>query len=330
MKLTTRILTHEEFPLWERLLENSEQATVFCRRWWMDWATNESWQILGCFDKNRLVGALPVWQVPVLGSQTLRIPPLTQVWGPVLPRRNAKYVNVQSDYTNILRALASASSSWKHVSITMHHSIDNCLPFKWCGFKETIRYTYTIDCLTDISGIWKETRQNIRTDIRKTERNGIKILNDLPIEELVGISQATFQRQNLSSKSRTRRVRRVCEVALAASQGRIFGAVDGQKKLHAAGLLVWDEKCAYYLLGGGNPNLRNSGATSLLIWKMIEFASTVSESFDFEGSNIESIERFFRAFGARRKLYIMLEKHSSKIIDAYYGLGRKVKRYLSL
>ena len=330
MKLTTRTLTTEEFPLWERLLENSEQTTVFCRRWWMDWATNESWQILGCFDKDRLIGAMPIWQVHVLGNQTLKIPPLTQVWGPVLVRRNAKYVKVQSDYTNILRALASTSSSWKDVSITMHHSIDNCLPFKWCGFKETIRYTYTLDCLTNTDEIWKETRENIRTDLRKAERNGIQVRDDLPIKELVRIQKRTFQHQGLSSKSRTNITSRASSSAIDASRGKIFAAVDKQGNVHAAALLVWDDRCAYYLLGGSDPNLRNSGATSLLIWHMIKFSSNVSKRFDFEGSNIEPIERFFRSFGARRKLYIMLEKHSSRMINTYYRIGRKTKRYLGL
>lgn len=38
--------------------------------------------------------------------------------------------------------------------------------------------------------------------------------------------------------------------------------------------------------------LRNSGATSLLIWEVIKFASTVSKKFDLEGSKLEPVERF--------------------------------------
>jgi hypothetical protein len=39
------------------------------------------------------------------------------------------------------------------------------------------------------------------------------------------------------------------------------------------------------------------------MWEAIKFASTVTESFDFEGSMIEPVERFFRAFGARQTSY---------------------------
>ena len=73
--------------------------------------------------------------------------------------------------------------------------------------------------------------------------------------------------------------------------------MDSQGRIHAASYFVYDEKCCYYLIGGGDPELRTSGASSLLMWEGIKFASTVSGSFDFEGSMIEPIERFFRAFG---------------------------------
>ena len=35
----------------------------------------------------------------------------------------------------------------------------------------------------------------------------------------------------------------------------------------------------------------------MLLWEGIKFVSIVSEVFDFEGSNVEDIEKFFRSFG---------------------------------
>ena len=65
-------------------------------------------------------------------------------------------------------------------------------------------------------------------------------------------------------------------------------------------------------MGGGDPEFRNSGATSLLMWNAIQFASTVSQIFDFEGSMIESVERFFRGFGAVQTPYFSISHIRSK------------------
>jgi hypothetical protein len=73
-------------------------------------------------------------------------------------------------------------------------------------------------------------------------------------------------------------------------------------------MLVWDRKRAYYLAGGGDPTLRTSGATALLLWKMMQFASGRSAVFDFEGSQIPAVERFFRAFGASQVWYHEISK----------------------
>jgi hypothetical protein len=93
-------------------------------------------------------------------------------------------------------------------------------------------------------------------------------------------------------------VQRIEAACRERAQSRILIAEDAQGRAHAGCYLVWDSESAYYLLGGGDPELRNSGAMSLVMWEAIRFSAEVSDSFDFEGSMIESIERFFRAFGA--------------------------------
>ena len=83
----------------------------------------------------------------------------------------------------------------------------------------------------------------------------------------------------------------------------VLGARDGNGKLHAVGYFIGDKNTVYYLAGGGDSNLRNSGAMSLLMWHAIKKVSLTSKIFDFEGSMIEPIERFFRSFGAQQVSY---------------------------
>ena len=85
-------------------------------------------------------------------------------------------------------------------------------------------------------------------------------------------------------------------------------ATDSDGNIHAAMFLVWSNKTVYYLVGGSNPKYRNSEAMTMLIWKAIEFGSSMSSEFDFEGTMVESIERFIRGFGAEQIPYFQLTK----------------------
>ena len=86
---------------------------------------------------------------------------------------------------------------------------------------------------------------------------------------------------------------------------------DDKGNTHAAVYLVWNDDCIWYLMGGGDPNLRSSGATSLIIWHSIKFAALEQKAFDFEGSMLEPVERYFRGFGALQVPYFTVSRSNS-------------------
>jgi hypothetical protein len=130
------------------------------------------------------------------------------------------------------------------------------------------------------------------------------------------LNAKTFERQGKAppySRPFIQRLHGACETNAAS---KVFIAVDDEGRQHAGVYIIWDEQSAYYLMGGGDPELRASGATSLCLWEAIQFAATVTHSFDFEGSMMESVERFFRAFGAIQTPYFSITKTTSRILRA--------------
>ena len=149
------------------------------------------------------------------------------------------------------------------------------------------------------------------------------------IEVLYTMINKTFERQsrrNLYSKETIEKI----DKYLKEKNSRVcLSAIDENGKYHAATYFVYDEKRCYYLMSGGDPELRNSGATSLLIWEGIKFASEHSLEFDFEGSMIEDIERFVRAWGAQPKIYFHITKYKGiyRIIQSLKPTIKKILRY---
>jgi lipid II:glycine glycyltransferase (peptidoglycan interpeptide bridge formation enzyme) len=181
------------------------------------------------------------------------------------------------------------------------------LPFYWRHFSQTTRYTYVLEDLTDLETVWRNMNSDIRCDIRKAQKV-VRVVDDPGLERFLDINELTFRRQGLRLPYSRVLVRRLDAACAARAARRIFFALDKENRVHAAVYLVWTRSWAYYLMSGGDPSLRHSGANSLLVWEAIRFAATVSRGFDFEGSMIEPVERVFRRFGGSQKPYFTVSR----------------------
>jgi hypothetical protein len=145
------------------------------------------------------------------------------------------------------------------------------------------------------------------------------------IDYFLHINRMTFERQDMGLPYRRELVRRLDAACVARDCRLILIGEDDTGRPQAVLYLIWDSESAYYLMGGADPALRTSGAMSLLMWEAIKHAARVTKAFDFEGSMIEPIERFFRAFGPRQTPYMHLFRTRS-LKGRVAALGRDVFR----
>jgi len=303
---TLRFLKEEELPLWDALVKASPQGSVYCYSWWLK--AIDDVRVLGHFKKDRLVAGIPLYLKKKFGFTICTMPKLTQTWGVVIEPLSGKRVKAASKEMAILKKFANVLVKYKVFLQNFSPNLQNWLPFYWRGFKQTTRFTYALDDLTDLEEIWKGFRENIRTDIRKAQKQKVTV-DQCRFEDAFCVFEKNWQRQKGSKPPYTKEyLLKLYSTAKHNDSGECFAARGSDKRIHAAAFLIWDSKRAYYLVGGGDPDLRNSGATSLLIWHLIQFAAQRSKVFDFEGSVIEPIERFFRAFGASQIPYNTIYK----------------------
>jgi hypothetical protein len=302
---------------------------IFSRDWWLDAVCGEeNWDVAVVEHGGDIVATLPYKKNVKYGRTFLGMPPLTQTLGPWLRPSKAKYANMLAEQKDLMTELITQLPPFDSFSQNFHYSITNWLPFYWQGFNQTTRYTYVIEDLTDIKKTWDGLLPNIRREIKKAQsRFGVVVCSDLGIDAFLDVNEMTFSRQGKTLPYERQFVKRLHEACLTHEAGKFFFGKDKEGKIHAALYLIWDENSAYYLMGGGDPSLRNSGATSLLMWEAIQFASTVTRKFDFEGSMIEPVERFFRAFGARQIPYFSISK-TEPWVSLMIKAARLIKRAL--
>jgi len=293
-----------------RLLCISEKSIpVFCRDWWLDIvAGDENWDVALSEKKGKIAGALPYAFKKKLGFLLLEMPSLTQhlgIWLNYPPGQ--KYTSRLGYEKDIMTDLINNLPKFDVFNQNFHYSVTNWLPFYWRNFNQNTKYTYIFDSLEDLDSIFNNFKDSIRRQIRKAEKI-VTVEESDNIEEFYHLNKMVFLRQNITATYNFDLIKKINKACIERNCRKMFFARDDNGQIHAAIYVIWDESCTYYLMGGSNPNLRSSGAMSLLIWEAIQFAAGVSSTFDFEGSILEPVERFFRSFGATQKAYHTISK----------------------
>ncbi|MNJ31920.1 GNAT family N-acetyltransferase [Pseudomonas wadenswilerensis] len=307
-----------------RALCRSEDALpLFSQDWWLDAVAGEDWDVALCLKDDQVVASMPFVVKKRAGLKLLTMPVLTQHLGPWFKPTSAKYSKRLAHEKDLLTELVGQLSAYNfdHFAAGWPSSKTNWLPFYWAGFAQTTRYTYILDNLNDHTALWDQFQQNIRGDVRKAEgRFSLKIRTDLDVDEFLKLNNLVFQRQGMKVPYSRDLVKRIDDACAERKRRAILIAEDPEGRRHAGVYIVWDQNSAYYIMGGGDPELRNSGATSLCMWEAIKLASTVTKAFDFEGSMLEPVERFFRGFGASQVPYFSITKTPSKLLKTYFFL----------
>jgi len=295
---------------------------LFSRDWWLDAVCDGSWDAVLVEKGKRVMASMPIFVEKRKGFTYLTQPALTQTMGPWIRATDAKYATRLGNEKDLLTGLIDALPDHDSFNQRWHYSRTNWLPFYWRGFSQTTLFTYVVKDLQDADIIWDNIDSRVRGDIRKAEnRFNLAVRDDLDVDEFIALNESVFSRQGLQLPYSPKLVRRIDDACREREARKIWVAEDDKGEKHAAIYVVWDENSAYYLMGGGNPKLRTSGATSLLLWEAIKHAATVTQRFDFEGSMSEPIERFFRGFGATQIPYYNITRTSSPILQLKRSLA---------
>jgi hypothetical protein len=289
---------------------------IFSRDWWLDAVCERGrWDVVAAERHGRLVAAMPYWARERWGLRVLSQPPLTQTLDPWMRSPDGQRAADRTEQKQIARELIEALPRFDSFSQSWHYNNNDWLPDNESDFTQTTLYTYVLADLRNEAELWKGLHENIRGDIRKAStRFQLTVRRDLDVSHFLCLNAMTFARQGRKVPYSDALVYRVDTACAARGCRMILIAEDSRGRHHAGVYVVWDENSAYYLMGGADPNLRNSGATSLCLWEAIKDTAGVTQRFDFEGSMIDSIARFFRAFGAARMPYFNFRSTPSRLL----------------
>lgn len=305
------------------LRDGTGATSIFEAPWWLDAVAPGAWHAATVRKDGEPIARLP-YVVKRLGPCRVIVnPPLTPVLGPWIDRIEGKPEHRLAVEMKLIDELIDQLPKTDVVAQNLSPALTNWLPFYWRGFSSSLRYTYRIAQPTDLDRVWMEFRENIRREVRK----GSRTVEVRPTEDVEEFLRA-FRPMATSAGWAPERedvLRRVAGACAEHDARRMFVAVDSEERARACTMLVQDDAFVYYLLAGRNDHDQPTGAASLLVWAGIKYASQQGLGFDFEGSMVRSIERFFRAFGATQTPYVRVTRLSLRG-RALLGLRSTLRR----
>ena len=291
------ILPLQDCKDWQHLVETSATSTVFHEHWYLRHLGIRRLAIV-CH-KGEVVGAMPVFDGHGV-RETAQNGLLVPYCGPIIPTRHQdlrRQMTFARDVCFTLIALLQDRFDLVRFALAPTHL--DVVPFIEKGFFPELRFTYRRG-----RPIAPDKLSNgRRSDLERFRKQGGTITPDQALERF-DVEAACRWNPDASYIAKSRRI---LEDACMRDRARVYvGDFAGQ---HLGGLLVMtdgvDAFCthSYYTDKGAK-----LGASTALYLHALDshFADPRAECFDFEGSVLTGVERFYQSFAARQTPYIGL------------------------
>lgn len=295
----------------QELHEPVNTYSVFQEPWWLEAVSPGKWDAVEITENSEVSGWFPFIFEKRFGLRMLNQPALTQTLGPwVSDNNDSKFEKISREHS-ILKQLINKLPRFDHFHQRFNPVLTNLLSFQWEGFQQNTRYTYVLEDIQDIENNFNQLVGKQRSAIRTASRK-LKVVEDVDIDTILDLATHTFERQGRNLPYPRDLLHRIDEAVRSNGFRVAITVVDEYGEIHSAGYVVGDSRRAYLLVTGQNPKFRGSGSGELMHWELIKAASAHTSVFDFEGSMLEGVERFYRRFNSTQVTYSSIEKSNAK------------------
>jgi len=307
-----RELTSDERGIWDRLVAGSPQGSVFCSSRFSDAiaeATGRPFRFITVFRGDRLIAGLPVFERRKAGLKLAQQPSLVPHLG-LLVSAEVEADHPRKREFNILQACGAISgwltSRYDCIYASHHPGLTDVRPFTWYGWREKVCYTYRIrlDAFS-VDTLHSSTRKQVA----KAEREGVQVeeSEDLtPLSKMVAMSYGRRRRGVPFSKEYLEALfRKLCGQGLA----HLYYAKDREGRIVSGGRIILRSfNVVYDWVAGADPTHYDSGATSYLLYTLMEHSRADHDVFDLMGANTPTIAVFKSNFGGQITPYYLTSK----------------------
>lgn len=173
--------------------------------------------------------------------------------------------------------------------------------------KKTARKNLILPLYTSYEEIKKRYSDNLTRNIKRAHRKGLQITGEEDGFVEFYIENTAVRDDNFKSQHKEQ-LKNLVEQLKQHNMARLLFVKNREQKLSAAGLFVETPTRIINLLPATNDRGRANGAMHFLIDSLLQESQNSKRVFDFEGSSVLSIARFYKSFGAKEETFDCVNK----------------------
>ncbi len=285
------------------------QHGVFASKEWLS-VYEGKLNLVGIYkDEYQLIGGFYFLKTKKYGFTFLKLPPYSPHCALFFKNEASNVSSALSFQKEILEDVVNYIKSQNStLTVLALPSVNlDTQPFIWDNYKVVPNYTYRLDLTQTIEQIKSQFDSKNRNAINKAIKEGVEI----ELNSLDSIALFAFFSNHLRSAGANLYYSELKNIFSKFSNNNNSFSLTAKKDNVVLGnvFCIYDKNTCYYLLGGVDKSARIQGINNLLILKSIEKAKDLGcVIFDFEGSMLKGVEKFFRSFGPTIYPYYTINK----------------------
>lgn len=289
-----------DFEKWDNTIAKS-QAPIFYNSSWFLNVVSPNWEALVSDDYSII---FPLTVRTVFGIKVLIQPQFCQQ----LRLLSNRYSNNER-YNNVKKRLPFAPVLLQ--TNTMFKGFNNV----------SKQFNLILNLGSSFEDIEKNFNSNTKRNIKKSQSYNLRIESFFDSDFYIKFGKENSPYEYSSSHFVV--LQKIIEKSIEKNYGELKKVVDENGNILSVGFFISQYGRKTFLSGFSSPSGFEKRSMFFLINHSIKESIGVVNVFDFEGSKVEGIARFYRGFGAEEECYYSIE---NKFLKSAFNIFKKIKK----
>lgn len=279
-----RYITYKEIDKdkWDRCIGEAYNGIIFSYSWYLD-SVCDQWDAL-VEDDYKAVFPLP-WKSKMN---------IHYIFQPFFSRSTGVFSKEVYPASRILEFFKLIPEKFRYINMGFDFYPD----IQGWNFNIVQHVHQCINIKAGYASILENYSDNLKRNIKKASTGTLIIRYDIDPADLVNLFRANKgQELHILKENDYSRLLLLMKNCVTENKGEAIGVYNKDNVLCSAAFFMYSHQRVIYLKGASSEAGRKNGAMHYLMDQYIQYSLGRADVFDFGGSMIESVARFFKSFG---------------------------------
>ncbi len=301
--------------LYDAFLEKKESYPIYFLSWWQDAAVGEhAWKAYCLLYKEQVWAVFPLFTP---SSRIACLSPYSQMGGILYAdclEKKKENSKVFLHRRRLLNAFLDHLGSQRLYKFAFTSGFSDFLPLHWRSYSSSFRCTYRLPIVSK-DELERRMSRRLREKVRAGSKKGWSYSANIAKSDLLSFIRHLYHTQSVPVQF-LNPLATLIDASLQREEAFLSGVYDAEGSLLSVAFITYHKGRGYLIANALNPEKSTpEGMAFLLYHSLLDLQARGVKEFDFEGSMLKGVERFFRLMGGEQVAFLEVSKGKLSLWD---------------